>query len=268
MAWVLQPFVSSSRPPRTRRRGRCTRPSIVSALPNRAATRLSPQQLRLYLVADVEYTQQRVRASLESIVERALQSGCVTAVQLRDKRNCTRATLATGRVLLHLCRQAGTYFLVNDRVDVAAALGADGVHLGQDDMPPSLARQLLPPTSILGMSAGNAAEVDEVLRYRDAESGAYLVDYIGAGPVYATGSKVDAGAAIGITGLQQVAQRAAPLPVVAIGGIHADHAAACVQSGGVQGVAVLSAILGADDPAQAARHIAQAIRPAHRASSR
>jgi thiamine-phosphate pyrophosphorylase len=133
--------------------------------------------------------------------------------------------------------------IVNDRVDVALAIDADGVHVGQDDMPAPLARRLLGAGRILGVSAGT---VEEALQAQ-----ADGADYLGTGDVYGTPSKADAGAPIGVAGLAAVA-RAVAIPVVAIGGIQVGNAAAAIRAG-ASGVAVISAVVGAPDPEAAAR---------------
>jgi thiamine-phosphate pyrophosphorylase len=139
--------------------------------------------------------------------------------------------------------------IVNDRADVALAIDAEGVHVGQDDMPAPLARQIIGPARILGVSAGT---VDEALQA--ARQGA---DYLGTGDVYGTPTKADAGTPIGLGGLAEVA-RAVAIPVVAIGGITIDNAPAAIEAGAA-GVAVISAVIGAADPEDAARRLRAAV---------
>lgn len=199
----------------------------------------------LYVLTDRRAVGDR---SLVDVIRAAIQGGA-TAVQLRDKDASTRALIELGRALLAITRPAGVPLIVNDRVDVALAIDADGVHVGQDDMPAVLARRLLGPERILGVSAGT---VEEALQAQ-----ADGADYVGTGDVYGTPTKADAGIPIGIDGLAEVV-RAVSIPVVAIGGIKAENAAAALAAG-ASGVAVISAILGASDPEAAARQLRQIV---------
>ena len=195
--------------------------------------------LSLYLIAGPEAVGGR---DLLAVVAAAVKGG-VSLVQLRDKAAPDAALTEQARVLKALLTPLGVPLIVNDRLEVALAAGADGLHLGQEDVAPATARAALGPDRILGVSAGDAAEA----RIADPA----LVDYVGVGPVYPTGSKADAGDAIGPEGLRALRALLSP-PVVAIGGIQADNAAE-VMACGVQGVAVVSAICGAGDPEAAAR---------------
>ncbi len=141
--------------------------------------------------------------------------------------------------------------IVNDRVEVARAAGADGVHLGQDDLDTARARAVLGPDKLIGVSAGTAAEAARVDKA--------LSDYVGIGSLYATPTKADAGAPIGVAGLSALAAALAPLPAVAIGGIGAGNAAEVMASGAADGIAVVSAICGAEDPEAAARALRREI---------
>ena len=197
--------------------------------------------LRLYLVTDSSLSRGR---PLIEIVGAALRGG-VTVVQYREKSATTRRMIEEARELRALCSEAGVPFIVNDRLDVALAVDADGVHVGQDDMPVRVARALLGPGKILGVSANNPAEA------RDAMAGG--ADYIGASPVFATPTKPDAPRPLGLDGLRRMAESVG-IPVVAIGGMNAENAAS-VFGGGAAGVAVVSAIVGACDIEAAAREI-------------
>jgi len=173
-------------------------------------------------------------------VARAAEAGGAGLVQLRDKTAPTRRLVDLARAL----KAALTVpVLVNDRVDVALAAGTDGVHLGQDDMHPADARRLLGPAAILGLSVGDAEEA----KTADPR----LVDYVGIGPAFATGTKADAGAALGPAGVAALRRRVR-LPAVAIGGITAGNAGR-LSGTGIAGVAVVSALAGAADPEAAAR---------------
>ncbi|MFN8474411.1 MAG: thiamine phosphate synthase [Anaerolineae bacterium] len=176
-------------------------------------------------------------------IARAAVAGGATVVQLRQKLGTAREMVALGHALRQLTRETGVTFIVNDRLDVALAVDADGVHVGQDDLPAEAARALLGPDRFLGVSA---ATPDEALAAYAAGA-----DYLGVGAVYATGSKADAGAPIGLAGLALVAG-STPLPVVAIGGIGPGRAAPCIEHGAA-GVAVISAIVSQADSEAAAR---------------
>lgn len=193
--------------------------------------------LSLYLVTDTALCGHRgvVRTVREAV------DGGVTVVQVRDPA-------ATGRGLYELVvsvRDALRYtdvpLLVNDRLDVALAAGADGVHLGQSDLPVEAARAVLGEHRVLGYSVSTSDELAGV------PSG---VDYLGVGPVVATPTKSDAADAIGVDGLRDLTTRA-NLPCVAIGGVHADNAAE-IAATGVAGLCVVSEICAADDPCSAA----------------
>jgi thiamine-phosphate pyrophosphorylase len=186
--------------------------------------------------------------SMLDVVRSAVQGGA-SVVQLREKSVSTRDMVELGRALLEVTRPAGVPLIVNDRVDVALAIEADGVHVGHDDMPVALARRLLGPGRILGASPETLAEAREM-----EQAGA---DYLGVGDVYGTPSKADAGAPIGVAGLAEV-MRAVTIPVVAIGGITAANAGPVVEAGAA-GVAVISAVVGAADPEEAARRLRKAI---------
>jgi len=181
-------------------------------------------------------------------VEAAIRGG-VTIVQYREKRASTRRMIEEAAGLLGLCRAAGIPFIVNDRLDVALAVDADGVHVGQDDMPASHVRPLLGRKKILGVSAGS---VEEALKAVD--DGA---DYIGASPVFSTPTKPDAPPPLGIEGLRRITQ-AVEIPVVAIGGINEGNAAA-MREAGAAGIAVVSAIVAAEDVTEAARALRAAV---------
>ena len=197
--------------------------------------------LSLYLVAGSDAVGGR---DLEAVVLAAVRGG-VTAVQLREKECPTSRLTERASALRVRLEPLGVPLIVNDHLEVALASGADGLHVGQDDMSPQEARAALGPDKILGVSAGNPAEAEIV----DPE----IVDYVGVGPVYATGTKADAGAAIGLAGLEVMIKLLA-LPIVAIGGIEGRTAAA-VAARGVAGIAVVSAICGAADPEGAARDL-------------
>jgi thiamine-phosphate pyrophosphorylase len=199
----------------------------------------------LYLVTDSSLARGR---SHREIVAAAIRGG-VTMVQYREKNGTTREMVTEALDLRNLCHGQGIPFIVNDRLDVALAVDADGVHVGQDDLPATLARKLIGRGKILGVSAGN---VEQALAA--VADGA---DYVGASPVFATPTKPDAPAAMGLQGLEAMA-RAIAVPLVAIGGVNASNAASMIRAG-ARGVAVVSAIVNADDVEAAARELRRVI---------
>jgi thiamine-phosphate pyrophosphorylase len=194
--------------------------------------------VRLYLVTDALSIGER---SLMDVVAAAVQGG-VTCVQLREKHLNTRDFVAQALVLNALLRPYNIALVINDRVDVALACGAQGVHLGQSDMSVLQARRLLPPDVFIGWSVET---MDDVVR-----SVTLPVDYLGVSPIFATPTKTDTQLPWGLDGLSRV-RNATALPLVAIGGIQADNALA-VLSAGADGLAVVSAICAALDPCAAA----------------
>lgn len=175
-------------------------------------------------------------------VARLAALGGVTVVQLREKNMDTRQFIARARALKAVLSPLGVPLVINDRVDVALASGADGVHVGQSDMRPEDVRRLM-PGALLGLSLESMKDLEEAEQLN--------VDYYGVSPVFATPTKTDTAPAWGLAGL--AALRARTLrPLVAIGGISADHAAA-VRRAGADGLAVVSAICAAADPEAAAR---------------
>ena len=207
-------------------------------------------KLGLYLVTDERLS--RGRATAE-IVRAAIRGG-IDVVQLRGKDLPAREHLAIGRELRAITREAGVLLIVNDRVDLALALDADGVHVGQDDLPAEIARQLVGPDRIVGVSA---ATIAEALAARDAGA-----DYLGVGAIYGTATKLDAGAATGTALLGTIAG-AIDLPLIGIGGINATNVADVIAAGAA-GAAIVSAIVAADDPEAAARDLQRRIAAARR----
>jgi thiamine-phosphate pyrophosphorylase len=200
----------------------------------------------LTLVADVDYTSGR---DLLGLIEAAVRGG-VTLVQLRAKNLPFPAFLELGLGAAGRLEGTGVPLLVNDSVEIALACGAAGVHLGQDDTPLATARRMLGPDRIIGLSVNTPDEARQAER-----EGA---DYIGAAPAYPTSSKETALAVLGPEGLGRI-KRAVGIPVVAIGGISASNAAAVALSG-VDGIAVISAILGAPDARRAAEELMRVFR--------
>jgi thiamine-phosphate pyrophosphorylase len=172
-------------------------------------------------------------------------SGGADTIQLREKGASTREMIGAAIQMQAICRKAGATFIVNDRVDVAIASGADGVHLGQDDFPIPLARKLMGQKAIIGGSAGTIEEAKKCL----AEG----ADYIGFGPIFPTGSKIDAGPASGLDALRHIAETI-HLPIIAIGGITTANAS-LIMKAGAHGIAVISAVCCEENPAEAARSL-------------
>lgn len=200
---------------------------------------------RLHLLTDVVL---QSRFSHEELTRLGIAGGADT-IQLREKTGSTRRMIEVAKSMVAVCRQAGVPFIVNDRIDVAVASGADGVHLGQNDFPIPLARSLLGKDKLIG---GSAATLEEA-RICLAEG----ADYIGFGPVYVTGSKEDAGPVSGAAVLKQVVETI-PLPIIAIGGITAENVGEVVRAG-VYGIAVISAICCQIDPEGATRALQKAL---------
>ena len=182
------------------------------------------------------------------IAQMALAGGA-DVIQLREKQASTRAQIEIARAMVEACRRAGATLMVNDRVDVALASDAGGVHLGRDDFPVSLARELLGPDRLIGASARSIAEAETAAR-----AGA---DYVGVGPAYPSGSKADTGPVLGPEGIGSIAA-GVEIPVIAIGGIALETAPA-ILGAGVHGLAVISAVSRAEDPTAAARALREAI---------
>ena len=199
----------------------------------------------LYVITDARLS--RGRTHLD-VVRAAIQGGA-TVVQYREKGATTRLMVEEARGLRELCRGAGVPLIINDRVDVALAVGADGVHLGVHDMPVAIARRLLGPGRIIGYSP----ETLEQIRTSESEG----ADYLGVGSVFGTATKPDAGPPIGLSGLRAMIA-AVSIPVVGIGGINAHNAAQVIQAG-ADGVAVVSAVVAAVDVKAAARRLREVI---------
>ena len=198
----------------------------------------------LYLVADADFATGR---DLAALVAEAVRGG-VTVVQLRAKSLAPPELVELGKAVAAALAGTGASFLVNDSPDAALACGAAGVHLGQDDPPVPEARRLLGPAGTIGVSVNT---VEEALRAeRDG------ADYVGAGPAYATATKATGLPVLGPEGIARI-KRAVRIPVVAIGGLGPDNAAAIARAG-ADGIAVVSAILGAPDARRAAERLRRA----------
>lgn len=203
----------------------------------------------LYLITDRLLC---ARLGIERVVAEAVAGG-VTLVQLRDDATPAPELVGIARRLKAVLAPAGVPLIVNNRLDVALAAGAEGVHVGQADAAPAEARARLGPAAILGLSVTHPSQLAAV--------DATLVDYLGVGPIFATGTKPDAAPPLGIAGLA-AARAATALPIVAIGGIDGGNAAEVARAG-ADGLAVVSAVCAAADPRAAARRLLLAGRAAH-----
>lgn len=201
--------------------------------------------LRLYLVTDRGYMGER---SIDTVVAQAVRGGA-TMVQLREKECSTREFVDLGRRLKNLLSPLEIPLIINDRLDVAQAVKAEGVHLGQKDMPYKVARRILGPEIIIGLSVESLADAEEAADWD--------VDYFGVSPIYATPTKTDTGRPWGLEGLREL-RKITKHPLVAIGGINAENASQVIEAG-ADGVAVVSAICAATDPEGSARSILNAV---------
>lgn len=179
------------------------------------------------------------------LVERILASG-IPLLQLRVKQAPTGEFVELAREVLRRCRLRSARLIVNDRADVAQLVGADGVHLGQDDLDPAAARRILGPESIIGYSTHNPDQLARVPRCGE-------VDYVAFGPVFSTTGKANPDPVVGLAGLR-VAAAACSLPLVGIGGID-SHTIGAVIASGAAAAAVIGAIAGAADPLTATREL-------------
>jgi thiamine-phosphate pyrophosphorylase len=201
----------------------------------------------LYLVTDRTLSRDR---SSEEIVSAAVRGG-VTCVQLREKHCSTREFIREARSLQPLLHRLKIPLIINDRLDVALAIAADGIHLGQSDMHIRDARRLVGKKMIIGISAENLN--DAIVAEQEG------ADYIGISPVFATDTKTDTAAPLGLEGIRRI-RRAVGIPLVGIGGINFSNAREII-SAGADGVAVVSAIIAADCPETAAAELKKMLLP-------
>jgi thiamine-phosphate pyrophosphorylase len=195
----------------------------------------------LYVITDEEIAGGLSHAE---IAQRAIAGGA-DVIQLRDKVHGCPELIRIARTLREITKKSGTLFIINDRLDVALACGADGVHLGQDDIRVDVARQLAPSGFIIGISVRT---VDEAVRAeRDG------ADYVALSPVFSTRSKYNAGPGQGLDVLQEI-RRTVSVPVLAIGGINRDNVCEVITAG-ADGVAVISGVVGSPDITAAAREL-------------
>jgi thiamine-phosphate pyrophosphorylase len=234
------------------RKGECgvrnVRPGSPFRIPHSAFR--NPREWGVYLVTDRTHTGGR---DIVAVVSQAIRGG-VRAVQLREKDLDAIEQYRLAERLAAACRESGTALLVNDRVDLALAVGADGVHLTRKSLPPAEARKLLGADRLLGISCHSLADVEEAV--------AGGVDFIVLGPVFETPSKMRYGPPI-TPAILGAARAVTSLPILAIGGIRASRVPEAIAAG-ADGVAVISAVLAAPDPAVAAAELLQAVETARR----
>ena len=194
----------------------------------------------LYIILDSSSCGDR---SLVTILQEAVEAGA-TLFQYRNKSASMKEAYAEAMLLRKAASDLGVTFIVNDRCDLALAVDADGVHLGQDDLPYAYARSILGPEKLIGLSTHNPEQVKaaEILK----------PDYIGFGPIFIPGSKQDHDPVVGVSGLRQV-RALTTLPIFAIGGVSIEHVAEVIKAG-ADGVAVISAIVKAQDVRRAVSH--------------
>lgn len=209
---------------------------------------MNPQLLAVYVILDPDHCGER---SLSDLARQAVQGGA-TMIQFRAERRSTYEQVLLARALREVTRALQTPLVINDRVDVALAVGADGVHVGHpgvEDMPPELARRLLGPQAVIGVSVATPAEA--------LTTAALGASYLSVGPIFGTASKGDAGPPVGPERLTAI-RAAVSVPLCAIGGITADNAGLAITAG-ADGVAVISMISTASDPVAATRALVAAV---------
>jgi thiamine-phosphate pyrophosphorylase len=202
--------------------------------------------LDLYVITDEDIAGGLSHAE---IARRALAGGA-DVIQLREKACGSGDLLRIGRIIREITRKTGALFIVNDRLDVALACNADGVHLGQDDMRAGVARQIAPHGFIIGVSVGTVEEA--ILAEREG------ADYLAISPVFPTASKYNAGPGHGLRVLQDIRQKVS-IPIIAIGGINTGNVDDVIAAG-ADGVAVISAVVGSPDITAAARQLREMVR--------
>ena len=195
---------------------------------------------RLYLVTD----DQQDLATLKRVVKKAVEGG-VTMVQVREKHGDVRAFIERAQAVKNILKDTDVPLIINDRVDVALAVDADGVHLGQSDMPAIIARELIGPNKILGLSIENEEQL--------AEADSLPIDYIGLSAIFATPTKTNTKKHWGTDGLKMALETTSQ-PIVAIGGINESNIPQ-LSATGVHGLALVSAICHAEDPKAASEYL-------------
>ncbi len=200
----------------------------------------------IYIVTDGLQTRGR---GLSQIVAKAIEAGA-TVVQYREKRGITtRSMIEEINALLEVTRPAGVPLIINDRLDLLLATDADGIHLGQDDLPLEIARKHVKSKKLIGISVRSVEEAQK--------AAAQHADYIAVSGVFPSPTKLDTGKPVGVETLRDIS-KAVKIPVIGIGGIHTGNAGAVIQAG-ADGIAVVSVVMSAKDPAAAVRSLRLAI---------
>jgi len=210
----------------------------------------SALDLSCYVITDTRLNAKHSRSLGEAV--RLAIAGGATIIQVREKETTGKELVLNAREAVSAAKGSNVPVLINDRVDVALASGADGVHLGQDDMDVTTARRLLGPNAIIGATA----KTPELARAAVAMG----ADYVGSGAVYETATK--SSSCIGLRGLSAVCEAIKPVPVVGIGGVEHSNAAEVIRAG-AQGVAVVSAVFGSKDVRSATEALLKVVRVAH-----
>lgn len=210
------------------------------------ASRKPRPSLKLYVIIDEGLLSSR---DIRDVSEQALRGGA-DAIQFRAKRLSKREYYEKALALLPVARRCNVPFFVNDHLDIALAVSADGIHLGQNDLPCSAARRLVPDGMMVGVSTHSVEQAA-----RAVDDGA---DYVAVGPVFRTTTKENPEAVVGTDMVGAVKRRVGAVPLIAIGGINAANAAEVIRSG-ADGVAVASAVVLADDPRLAAEQLKKEI---------
>lgn len=211
---------------------------------------INPGSWEVYLVTNRAFS--RGRSTLEIV--RAASKGGVSAVQLREKDLDTRAFYEEGLKIRDILRSSRVPLIINDRIDLALALDAEGVHLGQEDMPIKIARKILGPDRIIGISVNTPGQIDE--------ESVSIANYLAISPVFFTSTKSDITEPWGLEGVRK-ARAMTDLPLVAIGSIKKENIAEVVAAG-ADCVAVVTAIVSADDPEKATRELLREVRAGKR----
>jgi thiamine-phosphate pyrophosphorylase len=206
----------------------------------------SPTEWELYLVTDRAFS--NGRSTLE-IVEKAVKGG-VSVVQLREKDLCTRDFYKEGLQIRDFLKRSGIPLIINDRIDIALALDADGVHLGKKDMPPARARRILGPDRIIGLSVECHADIN-----KEAEA---CADYLALSPVFYTDTKTDISTPWGLEGITK-ARAVTAMPLIAIGSMKLSNADSVIEAG-ADCLAVVTAIVSAADPEEETRTLLQTVK--------
>lgn len=213
---------------------------MISRVISKANKTYSPHGL--YLVTDRDLC---THHSLNSVIEASVRGG-VSIVQLREKSASTKEFIQLALEIKNILEKTNIPLLINDRIDVALAVGADGVHLGQSDMPADIARKILGENAIIGLSIESFEQINEIPL-------AANINYIGVSPIFETPTKTDTKGAFGIQGLGQI-RKMTSLPLVAIGGINESNAESVIRAG-ADSLAIVSYLCSSKNPEESAKRL-------------